>query len=340
MRRLRPNQTAELLTIETLTPSRRTKRAPNGAALTNLEGHADFNASWAWADQVLEPGFTAVVRVLNEARSLPWVLPPLLEAVSRVVLVDNGSSDGSAEVAVDVARELGVEDRLEIRRYPFSIARCGEEHLATPASSVHSLTYFYNWSFSHVRTQYALKWDGDMVLTDGLVNILRGLAWQLEAHEAIVRIPRHPLYIADERRAFIDTGIANREPWAWPNGPGYRFAKAMEWELSVYPAGVESLVLPGWSCIELKHLDVDEFAHWSHSEFEATARTRRKKREWDVFHALAQGAEPPEGVVAIESPPGRHVIDYVRSTWLPEKANEDPTLGERLVSRLAKSARA
>jgi len=27
---------------------------------------------------------------------------------------------------------------------------------------VHSLTYFYNWSFSHVLTPYALKWDGDM----------------------------------------------------------------------------------------------------------------------------------------------------------------------------------
>ena len=55
-------------------------------------------------------------------------------------------------------------DRLEVHSYPFSIARCGEEHLGTPAESVHSLVYFYNWSFSHVRTGYVLKWDADMVL--------------------------------------------------------------------------------------------------------------------------------------------------------------------------------
>jgi glycosyltransferase involved in cell wall biosynthesis len=307
--------------------------------LRNREGKGDFDVRWAWAEQSLEPGFTAVVRVRDEARSLPWVLPQLFEAVTRVLLVDNGSTDGSGELASELARDLDAEDRLEIRHYPFPIARCGAEHLATPARSVHSLTYFYNWSFSQVRTRYALKWDGDMVLTDALVGVLRGLSWQLEAHEAIVRIPRHPLYVADERRAYLDIGFANREPWGWPNGPDYRFEKAIDWELSVYPPGVESLMLPRWSCIELKHLDLDEFSHWSHSEFDASARTRRKRREWSVFHALANAEDPPDDdVVRIDAPPEEHVIDYVRSVWLPAKAAEEPPLGERLVTRVVGSA--
>ena len=294
-------------------------RAP---VLTNLEGRTEFNVHWAWAEGPLEPGFTAVVRVKNEARSLPWVLPPLLRAVRRVILVDNGSSDGSVDVARRLAAETGATDRLDVLAYPFSVARCGPEHLGTPADSLASLAYFYNWSFSHVRTRYALKWDGDMVLTDPLVNVLRDLAWQLEAFDALVRMPRYPLFVADDRHAFLDTGIVNREPWAWPNGPGYSFTKAMEWELSVSPADVETIVLPDWSCIELKHLDVDEFAHWSHNEFDASARTARKEREWGVFHALAEGAEPPEDVVRIEAPKGEHVVDYVRSTWLPQRAND------------------
>jgi hypothetical protein len=332
-------ETPEVCPIETLTEADRMGGRASTVALTNLEGHADFDVHWAWAEQELEPGFTAVVRVLNEARSLPWVLPPLLTAVRRVLLVDNGSNDGSAQLALDLARAADAENRLAVLHYPFSIARCGEEHLATPATSVHSLTHFYNWSFSHVRTRYALKWDGDMVLTDALVAILRGLAWQLEAHEAIVRIPRHPLYVADERWAYIDTGIANREPWAWRNGPGYRFEKAIDWELSVYPPGVESLMLPRWACIELKHLDVDEFAHWSHSQFDASARTRRKLREWSVFQALARGEQPPDqDVVRIDAPPGEHVVDYVRSTWLPARAGEEAPLAERLVSRVVGAA--
>jgi hypothetical protein len=289
-------------------------RAP---ALRNLEGNPDFDVRWGWAEGEVEPGFTAVLRVKNEARSLPWVLPGLLRAVRRVVLIDNGSTDGTARVARRVAAGAGAAERLELRSYPFAVARCGPEHLATPAASVHSLAHFYNWSFSHVRTAYALKWDGDMVLTDAAVGALRDLAWQLEGSEVVVKVPRSPLYVLDDRHAFLDTALENREPWAWPNRPGYSFAKAMEWELPLWAPDIAMISLPNHSCVELKHLDADEFSHWSPTGFDASARTQRKRREWEVFHACASGAKPPTGVVAIVAPPGRHVIDYVRTTWLP-----------------------
>jgi hypothetical protein len=295
--------------------------------LTNLEGHEDFDAVWRWSEGRTEPGFTAVVRARNEARSLPLVLPHLLRAVKRVVLVDNGSIDGTADVARQVASEADALDRLEIHTYPFAIARCGEDHLETPAASVHSLAYFYNWSFSHVRTDYALKWDADMVLTDAAVNVLRDLAWQLEASPGVVKIPRYPLYVVDDRRAFLDLGLRNREPWAWPNRPGYGFVKAMEWEQPLWPAELPAIFLPEWSCIELKHLDTDEFAHWSTTDFTATARTRRKRREWEVFRTLADGGEPPTDVIAIEAPDNRHIVDYVRATWLPARASENGKAG-------------
>lgn len=275
----------------------------------NLEGEADFDVRWGWADGPARPGMTAVVRVRNEARALPWTLPPLLRAVDRVVVVDNGSSDGTARVA----RELGAH---QVVSYPFAVARCGSEHLATPERSVHSLAYFYNWSFAHVRTTYALKWDGDMVLSELAVRALRDLAWQLESTEMVVRVPRLGLYVADERLAYLDTGLRNCEAWAWPNRPGYRFVKALEWELPLFPPGIATLTLPELSCVELKFLADDEFSHWSPTDFEASPRTARKQREQAVFHALAAGEPPPEGVVAIEAPAGTHVIDHVRRTWL------------------------
>jgi hypothetical protein len=306
-------------------------RAP---VLTNLEGQGDFTVRWAWADGQLEEGFTAVVRAKNEARTLPWTLPPLLRAARMVVLVDNGSTDGTADVARDAAQAEGAADRLEVHTYPFSVARCGEEHLGTPAASVHSLVYFYNWSFSHVRTRYALKWDADMVLTDVAIHAFRDLAWQLEAADAVVRIPRYPLYVADERHAYLDLGLANCEAWAWPNRPGYSFVKAMEWEQPLLPPDTPRIILPDWSCLELKHLDADEFDHWSDTDFDQTERTRRKRREWEVFHALAQGEEPPSDLVAVEAPAGRHVIDYVRSEWLPEQSPRLPGRGERIIARV------
>ena len=250
----------------------------------------------------------------NEARALPWTLPPLLRAVDHVTVIDNGSTDGTAKVA----RELSGE--VEVESYPFAVARCGAEHLATPEASVHSLAYFYNWSFAHVRTSYALKWDGDMVLSDLAVRALRDLAWQLESAELVVRVPRLGLYVASDRLAYVDTALRNCEPWAWPNRPGYRFVKALEWELPMFPPDIESVTLPDYSCVELKFLDGDEFGHWSPTDFGASPRTARKRREQEVFAALAAGDPPPEGVVAVEAPEGTHVIDHVRQTWLPAAA--------------------
>ena len=307
----------------------------NAPVLTNLENYTDFNVVWSWSEQEMVPGFTAVVRAKNEAEALPWVLPPLLEAVERIVLVDNSSEDGTPEVARRVAAEHGAEERLEVHSYPFSVARCGEEHLGTPPESVHSLVYFYNWSFSHVRTGYALKWDADMVLTDSAARVLKDLSWQLEAEQAVVKIPRYPLYVVDERRAFLDIGMSNTEPWAWPNRPGYSFVKAMEWEQPLWPTSLSTLVLPDWSCVELKRLDADEFGHWSHTDFGISARTRRKRREWEVFNSLAHGGEPPEEVLPVEAPAGTHVIEHVRTTLLPEMASRPSDLGTRLIRQLA-----
>jgi hypothetical protein len=283
----------------------------NSPVLTNLEGYSEYKVRWGWADAPQKPGFTAVVRVKNEARSLPWVLPPLFRAIHNVVVIDNGSTDGTPDVARKVAEELGVGERLLLLEYPFDVARCGDEHLGVPPESVHSLAYFYNWSFSHVRTAYALKWDGDMVLTDVAVQALRDLAWQLEGARVVVKMPRFPLYVADQKRAFLDTGVINCEAWAWPNRPGYKFVKAMEWELPLWPEPIRNVVLPTWSAIELKHLDAEEFAHWSPTNFDASQRTRRKRRELEVFGVLAAGGQPPTGLVAMTSPDERHVIDYV-----------------------------
>jgi hypothetical protein len=303
----------------------------------NVEGEADFNVRWGWAEGPLQPGMTAVVRVKNEARALPWTLPPLLRAVARVILIDNGSTDGTAAVARETAAAIGAAP-LDVAGYPYAVARCGEEHLGTPETSVHSLAYFYNWSFAHVRTTYALKWDGDMVLSEPAVLALRDLAWQLEATESLVRVPRIALYVASDRLAYVDLGIRNCEAWAWPNRPGYSFVKALEWELPMFPPDLETMTLPEYSCVELKFLDGDEFCHWSPTDFDASPRTARKRREQEVFRALAAGDAPPLGVVAVRAPQGTHVIDHVRRVWLAGQARGQLSGTRRL--RTPRAARA
>jgi hypothetical protein len=182
---------------------------------------------------------------------------------------------------------------------------------------VHSLAYFYNWCFSHVRTRYSWKWDGDMVLTtEGEVS-MADLSWQVGMAEAVIRFPRHGLYIESDRKAYLDLGLRNIEEWGFPMSPDYVYTKAPEWEIRTTPEHIEMFALPQGLCVELKWLDGDEFAHWTNPESFATSiRNRRKRREWLVWNALHDG-QVPEGVVEIESPEGVHVVDHVTHTWLP-----------------------
>ena len=208
---------------------------------------------------------------------------------------------------MQVAREHGFEDKMRVFEYPFDVSRCGPEHLGTPAASVHSLVYFYNWSFAHVETAYSLKWDGDMVLTEDAEGLIHDLAWQLPGKDVIVRVPRHSLYVDNERVAYLDLGLPNVEAYGYPMGPAYTHVKAFEWELRAYPEDVEFVRLPDGASLELKWLDSDEFAHWTAPEaFADNFRTARKRREYELFESLGRGEwERWPHLHRIEAPGGR-----------------------------------
>jgi glycosyltransferase involved in cell wall biosynthesis len=286
------------------------------AVINNVEGRRDFDVQWQWSKQPIVPGITAVLRVKNESRTMPFCLPSILQVVDHVVLVDNDSTDGTADLALEIASRLGRSERLTVKHYPFEIARCGPEHLATPERSLHSLAYFYNWSFSHVRTRYSLKWDGDMVITDTGARTMRHLSWQLEYAEDAVAVLTHPLYVIDDRTALFDPRSPYVEPRLLPNNSVYAYAKGVDWEVPTIPASVPVTRLPDGLACEIKWLDEDEFSNWAGADFADEHRYPRKSREWAVFEAHRTGQQPVD-LIRVEAPASTHVIDYVRQVWLP-----------------------
>lgn len=291
------------------------------ADLTNLEGLDEYAVNYPWSRRgQLTPGTTAVIRARNEAHNMPWVLPPLFRTVQDVILIDNLSDDGTAEVAREVATQHDAGERLRVHNYPFEVSRCGSEHLQTSPRSVHSLTWFYDWSFSHVESRYALKWDGDMVLSSDVEGLLADLSWMLPGQDVVLTIPRHSLYIADESLGYFDLGQWNNEHFGYPVSAEYRYTKAFEWETRMHPPSITTQRLPKGASVELKWLDSDEFDHWTTPEaFGTSARTLRKKREWQLFADLrAENLKPHPDVHAIEAPSGVHVIDHVVNDWLPD----------------------
>jgi glycosyltransferase involved in cell wall biosynthesis len=276
------------------------------------------------------PGVTAVLRVRNEAHSLPWSLPQLLRATDEVLLVDNRSTDGTPVIAVEIAERLGLADKLRVADYPYRLSRCGPEHLDTPPESAHSLVRYNNWAESLVHTSYVVKWDGDMALTRDGERALSAFGWQVQHRRINLRLPRHPLYVESDRVAYLDLAMRNREHFGHPVLPGFSYAKAFEWEFLLYPEGTPHHNMPEGSCVELKHLDDDEFGHWTDPDaFLTSARTQRKRREYMTFDTIRSGDwQQIPGLHRIEAPEGVHVIEHVVQTWLPKASRPlDPSSG-------------
>ncbi|VXC22495.1 hypothetical protein [Nocardioides sp. AX2bis] len=304
--------------------------------LRNREGEHAYDATWPWDRGRLRDGATAVLRVRDEARWLPYALPPLLRACDEVLLVDNGSRDGSAAVAVAAAARLGLGHRLRVLDYPFPVARAGAEHEATPPDSVHSLAYFYNWCFAQVRTRWSWKWDGDMTLTAEGEATLGDVGWQVGRTPVVVRAPRHGVYLVDDGHAWVDLGWRNVEEWGFPTGPDYVYAKAPSWEIRTTPPGIRTRVLPAGLVVELKHLDDDEFDHWTDPTAFSARTHQRKRREWEVVRDLRAG-RVPDGLHEVVAPEGTGVVDHVVRTWLPGRPRPfevvDPREGPAARSR-------
>ena len=255
-----------------------------------------------------------VLRVKDEARRLPWVLPPLLRACDHVLLVDNGSTDGTPEVAAETAAKARARATSSRQTsYPFSVARAGAEHLAQPELSVHSLSYFYNWCFAQVQHPLLLE----VGRRHGADH--RGRGVDRRPRLAGRRRPvDHPGAAARalprERaaRATSTSGLRNAEEWGFPIGPDFVFTKAFEWEIRTTPDAVRSIGLPHGLCVELKYLDGDEFAHWTDPASFATSLPQQAQApRVGRSSTPSRRASCLPGVHEISAPEGVHIVDYV-----------------------------
>jgi glycosyltransferase involved in cell wall biosynthesis len=105
-----------------------------------------------------------IVPFLNEARFLPMFLESVVaqeRAPDRFVLVDDGSTDGSAEIAAEFAA-----------RCPFAVAlhrppRAPQRDRLATANELKA----FLWALEHIREPWdvIVKMDGDLNLNPGMI---------------------------------------------------------------------------------------------------------------------------------------------------------------------------
>lgn len=130
-----------------------------------LRGQVLGAAARLWPKRI-----SAMVRVRNEAEFLDVAVRSIVDSVEEVVIVDNASTDASP--AVIAALRADFPHKVVVDCYPHEIARVGSETwqllAASGGTSPHLSGTYYTWCLRRCTQPYVLKWDGDMIATDGL----------------------------------------------------------------------------------------------------------------------------------------------------------------------------
>ena len=250
----------------------------------NLEGFSPYDCSLNADDT--RTGVSAMLRVKNEAPKIRCCLASVLDIFDEIVVVDNGSTDGTQEIVRQFKREHDRAGKMVLLDYPFNISRCGPEHDSTPEHSVHSLAYYYNWTLSHCTRRYVCKWDADMVMRREERDSFRDFLRHLDRRDArAILLKGQTVYKDASGRCFLSTDDLVAEPRLFPYGSDSYYIKARHFEQLRLDPSLPSDAYDSVVFYELKFVDEDEFSHWSTTQFP----TPRKKAEWESVELLRAG---------------------------------------------------
>jgi len=270
--------------------------APQAMQLTNVENSALY--SFELPFQRMVPGVSAMLRAKNEAANVPVVLPEILGLFDEVVFIDNASTDATVAEVARIAVEHEHGDRIKIVSYPFSIARCGDEHWATPEDSVHNLAYYYNWCLSQCSFDYVFKWDLDMVPIPGQSGALSGAFSKIDHQAAELWSVRcQTIYKSPQGDWYAANDEVNKEPRLHPNSANVRYRKARMWEALQPDIQLVDREVHTPCIYELKDTSVDEFDHWTNT----IDLSPRKQTEYANYCAVRDGCVDPAAFTLLPS---------------------------------------
>ncbi|MGH7769464.1 MAG: glycosyltransferase [Candidatus Binatia bacterium] len=254
-------------------------------AYKNRERLKEYNFSLSPENK--QPGTSALLRIKNEEDKIFYCLASILDVFDEIVFINNGSLDRTAAIVREFQEQFDPTGKIKAYVYPFRIARLGPEHFNTPADSVHSIVYYYNWGLSLCTRTWVFKWDGDMVLNaaakPSFLRHMRDVQAEPEScwwlcGQTVYRDPAGAFYLATDEMP--------GEIRFFPNGGNPRFHKRDLHEVLRRRPRLKMIQTENEPLFyELKFTDVDEFSHWGLAEIP----TPRKQREQRNFKLVKSG---------------------------------------------------
>ncbi|HET8654386.1 MAG TPA: sulfotransferase family 2 domain-containing protein [Longimicrobiaceae bacterium] len=293
--------------------------------LRNAEGLADFDC--ILPAPRLRPGISAMLRVKNEETKIEGCLASILGVFSEIVLVDNGSTDRTIDVVRRFKAANDDSDAIKIFSYPFAIMRCGEEHLATPADSVHSAVYYYNWCLSRCTRSYVCKWDADMILHRDYRAAWRSVVLSVPFDAPRLKWSAVQTIYRDAAGDYqLAVGEVNGEFRIFPNCAGVWFVKeeGKPWEILQSKFDLWRDRQPLLGAYEIRDIREDEFSHWTHPGVFGDS-SPRKAREFENFNLVREGRITGDRFVNIGPDP--MTAEFPEALVVATRAGGGPTGG-------------
>lgn len=212
------------------------------------------------AEFPIREAITAMMRIRNEAEFLEAAVSSIVDVVDRILLVDNLSTDATPAIIERLSKQY--PDTIEATHYPYQVARVGAENRKlhageNPDDSPNLLSNYYNWCLARCRTEFVLKWDGDMIALPALAEQVE--AWRASGKPILVMNGanlhpdrRHLIQERSKDRAALEQALASPGIPSWATALSYdhREPRLFPREGASYDSSlgwVEKLSSPFWA---------------------------------------------------------------------------------------------
>jgi hypothetical protein len=268
--------------------------------LTNIERHHEFDIRPDWY-KARPLGLSAYIRTKGEERWIGPTIESIIDFFDEIVVaIDN------VDRTKDILRRFK-SSKIRIYDYPFPLKPFGNGYDKTPMDSVHSFSYYTNWSISKTSFSHICRWDGDMIMLYGFKKLR-----DLILSKNVVRFKGYDVVTPDFRY------MSKTHPFAGPEPRIYKvdrhlFYYQMPLMEGLNYQGFKQLLYPSrWitfpyqqmqrisNFFTIKDITLDEpaFLHMKFLKDWKTKYARNEQADWNApfYKKLASMHEPGEEI--------------------------------------------